>query len=282
MARQEGTFGLDVFGDRPLVAYLDGNNRQFRVAWRTGDNRWDPRPMPVQYTGPYDGLDLTHDRGHVYVTFAPSSGDPVSLFMMDMTRSSSPWVRLQSLDVGRASAALERGLKADDRGNLFLVHRDGELGPYGVARYRLRDNVWDRRVYFPDTSLIVSSMEARADGDICLSSYDTRRNNRVTLTCGKVNNLERDKYTLERELTQEYTSLIEGTDGSLITAYTYGNNERLKIARRYPGGVWDIRTVFEGQAYGVSTAIDRDNKLLISYYTCRRDRCTLEFVRQPY
>lgn len=283
VARQEGTFGLDVYKDQPFVAYLDGLNSEFKVGYRGGADQWQRHALPVQFTGAFDGLDIAHDTNNVYVTFANSSGAPVSLFMLNMTRGpSNNWSRLQSLDVGKASAALERGLKADNNGNLFLVHRDGEFGPYGVARYRLRDNIWDRRVYFPDTSLIVSSMEARQNGDICLSSYDTAQNNKVTLTCGKVNRLERDQYTLERELTQEYNSLIEGRDGSLIIAYTYNNNERLKIARRYPNGTWDIRTVFEGPAYGVSTAIDRDNKLLLSYYTCRQDRCTLEFIRQPY
>lgn len=282
VARQEGTFGVDVFNNQPFVAYLDNINSSFVAGYRSGTNQWQRNPLPVQYTGNFDGLDLTHDTQNMYVTFANSGGAPVALFMMEMSRGPSSWRRLQSLDVGRASAALERGLKADDNGNLFLVHRDGEFGPYGVARYRVRDNIWDRRVYFPDTSLIVSSMEARKNGDICLSSYDESAQNKVTLTCGKINRLERDQYTLEREVTNEYNSLIEGTDGSLMIAYTYRNNERLKIARRYPNGTWDIRTVFEGAAYGVSTAIDRDNKLLISYYTCRQERCTLEFLRQPY
>lgn len=282
IAPQQGTFGLDVFGNQPFVAYLDDLNNEFRVGMRLGPNQWMKEALPVQYTGLYDGLDLTHDDVNMYITFANSNGDPVSLFGMDMTRAVSQWIKLRSLDVGKASAALERGLKADGKGNLYLVHRDGEFGPYGVARYRLRDNIWDRRTYFPNTNLIVSSMEARANGDVCLSSANVSNRDKVTLTCGRISKLERDQYTLEDETTQEYNSLIEGRDGSLIIAYSYGNRERLKIARRYPGGAWDVRTVFTGPTYGVSTAIDKNNKLLISYYTCRFDRCTLEFLRQPY
>ncbi len=283
IARQRGTFGLSVYNNAPFVAYLDDINQQFRVSRRTSAGLWPPEALPVTYTGVSDGLDLTQDSTNLYVTFANNNGDPVSLFTMNMTQPQLAWRELRSLDVGRAHAALERGLQADGQGNLYLVHRDGELGPYGVARYRLRDNLWDRRTYYADPSLIVSSMVARDSGDICMSSGDNQYiNPRLTLTCGRISRLERDAWVLEGEPISSYSSLIEGRDGSLIIAYNYGNNERLKVARRYPDGTWDVRTAFDGPSYGVSTAIDPDNKLLISYYTCRQNRCTLEFLRQPY
>ena len=282
IAPQNTTFGLDVYENTPIVAFLDTNNSQFRVAQRSGPNSWNAEPLPVDYGGASDGLDLTHDGDNMYVTFASDSGAPVNLFAKAMKSQDPAWIKLRSLDVGKAQAALERGLQADGNGNLFLVHKDGDFGPYGVARYSLMNNTWNRRQYLSSDDLLVSSMVARSNGDICMSSASWDQNDKLTLTCGTISGLERDVYGLNNERTTSYSSLIEGKDGSLMIAYAYGNNERLKIARRFPNGQWDVRTVFDGPTFGVSTAIDQDNKLLISYYTCRASRCTLEFIRQPY
>jgi hypothetical protein len=263
------------------VAYLDELNSRFAVARRTNNTRtpWAPEGLPVDYTGESDGLDLAHDPTRMFVTFANRDGDPVALFARDMTSASGPWARLRSLDVGRASAALERGLNADDVGNLFLVHRDGEFGPYGVARFKVRDNIWDRQRYMPTSDLTVSSMVARPNGDICMISTDTF--NQLVLTCGTMTKLDRDTYRVG-DSTSSYSSLIEGLDGSLMIAYSSGNNGALRVWRLYPDGHTESRVVFEGQSYGVSTTLDRQNRLVISYYTCRSQRCTLELIRQPY
>lgn len=282
IAPQNTTFGLDVYENTPIVAFLDTNNSRFRVAQRSGPNSWNAETLPVQYGGNSDGLDLTHDGANMYVTFASDSGAPVNLFAKAMKSQAPAWIKLRSLDVGKAQAALERGLQADGNGNLFLVHKDGDFGPYGVARYSLMNNTWNRRQYLSSDDLLVSSMVARSNGDICMSSASWDQNEKLTMTCGTISGLERDVYGLNNERTNSYSSLIEGKDGSLMIAYAYGDNERLKIARRFPNGQWDVRTVFDGPTYGVSTAIDKDNKLLISYYTCRSSRCTLEFIRQPY
>lgn len=284
---QRGTFGLDVFGDQPWVAYLDEINGQFRVGNRSPTNgAWSLEPLPVNFTGPYDGLDITHDNSRIYVTFASSSNDPVDLFAMDLRAGVSEWFELAKLDVGDASAALERGLSADDNGNLFLVHRDGDSGPYGVARYKLRDNIWDRQSYYNNPSIIASSMVARQSGDICLSNTVSGGfigDGTFEVTCGKINNLRRDVWGFSDETVSSYTSMIEGREGSLIVAFNTGGNSSLRVGRRYPDGTWDFRTVFDGPSYGVSTAIDTENKLWISYYTCSSGgRCTLETLRQPY
>lgn len=290
VAPQRGTFGLVVYEEQPWAAYLDERNDQFRVAQRVGPggpSGWLKEPMPVEFTGRYDGLDLTHDDRRMYVTFASDWSDaPVDLFARDMTRAGAEWIELSKLDVYEASAALERGLQADNRGNLFLVHRDGPTGPYGVARYRLEDNLWDRQAYFPDTNVIVSSMVAREDGDICMSSTVNSGgllgDGFLELSCGPINDLRRDVWRFPSETVSSYSSLIEGRDGSLIIAFNAGGNTELRVARRYPDGTWDFRTVFESSSYGVSTAISLQNRLLISYYTCESDRCTLEMLSQPY
>lgn len=283
VAPQYTTFGLSVYRNQPFVAYLDIDNFEFRIGERSGatnaDGDWGLQALDVDFSGQYDGLDLTHDGSRMYVTFAGDNSRLVDLFVRDMTDPAADFTKLRSLEVRQgASAALERGLQADGKGNLFLVHRDGRDGPYGVARFRLRDNIWDRITYLPSEDIVVSSMVARNSGDICMSSglYDE-----LLFTCGRLTELERD-YELLGEPKQSYSSLIEGRDGSLIIAYNYGDNEKLKIARLYPNGEWDVRTAFDGPSYGVSTGIDLENKLLISYYTCRGDRCTLEMLRQPY
>jgi len=277
---QSGTFGLVMFEDQPWVAYLDTRNDQFRVGTlEPGADEWTLQPLDVEFTGAFDGLDLTHDDTRLYVTFAGEQSNRVDLFVRDMVDPDAQWVRLRSLDTQPgASAALERGLQADGRGNLYLVHRDGRFGPYGVARFRLGDNIWDRLTYLTDSDVVVSSMLVRDAGDVCMSS---EFGSRVLLTCGRMNDLARDYERLE-EIQQGYSSMIEGTDGSLMIAFNSAGNDSLKVARLYPDGVWDVRTVFEGSSFGVSTGLDLENKLLISYYTCRRNRCTLELLRQPY
>ena len=286
IAPQNSTFGLDVWGDTPWVAYLDSANREFRVAYRD-ESGWHPMALPVNYQGDFDGLDLTHDDRYMYVTFASNAGDPVNLFALDMTRPDrTDWIALSTLDVGRASAALERGLQADGQGNLFLVHRAGETGPYGVARYRLEENVWDQIGYLSGPEYTASSMIAREDGSVCIStSVDDGSfgsNGHLRLNCGTVTSLDRESWGFPQEGTSSYSSLIEGNDGSLITAYNTDGNTSLRVARRYPSGMWDFRTVFEQSSYGVSTGINKRNQLLISYYTCSGGRCTLELLSQPY
>ncbi len=286
---QQGTFGLLVYENEPWVAYLDERNNEFRVGRRNragfGEQAWTKWPLPVNFTGAFDGLDLTHDDTRIYVTFASELQTPVDLFALDMTRPNANFIELAKLDVKEASAALERGLAADASGNLFLVHRDGKNGPYGVARYKLRDNLWDRQSYYDSPSITVSSMLARDNGDICMSNTVDGGfvgDGTFEVTCGKLNNLRRQVWRYDDETVSSYTSMIEGKDGSLIIAYNAGGNSRLRVARRYPDGQWDFRTVFNGSSYGVSTAIDTENRLLISYYTCNDDRCTLEMLRQPY
>ncbi len=291
ITEQRGVFGLIVNGDEPWVAYLDEVNSQFRVAHRDlgddlrGPEAWNPEALPVNYSGRFDGLDLTHDERFTYVTFASDRAEPVDLFALDMEDRSRGWIELSKLDVNDASAALERGLAADGQGNLFLVHRDGFSGPYGVARYNLRDNIWDRQSYFDTTNVVVSSMVARENGDICMSStvnLGGLNDGYLEVTCGRINNLRRDVWRFEDESVSSYSSLIEGRDGSLIIAFNGGGNTELRVARRYPDGTWDFRQVYDGPSFGVSTAIDKENKLLISYYTERDGRYTLELLRQPY
>ena len=282
VALQNTTFGLDVYENTPYVAYLDVINGEFRTALRERQDSWDVRTLDVEFTGRFDGLDLTHDDTRLYVTFAGDRSTEIDLFAADMTSAEPRWFKLRTLEVPiGASAALERGLQADGSGNLFLVHRDGRTGPYGVARFKLEDNLWDRVGYLTSSQITASSMVAREGGDVCISS---QFGSLLFFSCGPVNDLERIREPFDRQVSG-YSSMIEAVDGSLVIAFNNEDNTRLNMARRLNDGTWEIDVLFDGPSYGVSTAIDPlNNDLLVSYYTCRFDtgeqRCTLEFLRR--
>lgn len=277
--RQRGTFGIEVANPEQVVAaFLDHTDNTFKVAKRSGANLWEFNALGVRRTGPSDGLDITPDADRMFVTFANERGDPVSLFV----HSQDEWRALQTLDIGEASAAYERGLASDNQGNLYLVHRGGpEPSPWGVARYSLRDGEWRERTYYQDMPRPrPSSLVVTRERKLCIAGDVA--NLWLTVTCGDMTNLERERWQLEEEVALGaggYSSMLEGTDGSLYVAYPSQSNTALRLARKRPdSNRWNAETVFEKNAYGVSTIIDHDDLLMISYYTCGLQNCSLEVI----
>jgi hypothetical protein len=283
---QQGTFGIDAFGQIPYAAYLSEENDAFMVAMRdfgpeANAAGWSHEIMPVTYTGRYDGLDLTHESGRLFVSFANSVGDPIWFFTMDLQQRELSWEPLERLSVGRAQAALERGLQSDGDGGLYLVHRRGRGGAYGVARYDLDRAEWDEQVYFDERDYVVSSLVVTRENRLCMSGESP--GGRLQFTCGDMESLTRENIIFDDQPVASYNSLIEGTDGSLVIAFNFGDNEQLRVGRRSPGeSDFDFEVAFDGPSYGVSTALDTENKLLVSYYTCENRRCSLELLRQTY
>jgi hypothetical protein len=280
--RQRGTFGIEVANPEEVVAaFLDPTDNTFKVSRRLGANDWEFRTLGVRRTGPSDGLDLTPDSDRMFVTFANERGDPVSLFVM----SQGEWSAQPKLDIGAdASAAYERGLKSDGQGNLYLVHRSGPFGsPWGLARYSLRDGEWKERTYYERRPRPrPSSFVVTEGGELCIAG--DVNNSTLTVTCGDMTNLERDRWDLEEEVALGaggYSSMLEGSDGSLYVAYPSEGNTELRLARKTPGDQWSFETVFEKNAFGVSTVIDSEDLLVISYYTCEQSRCALEVISRP-
>lgn len=194
------------------------------------------------------------------------------------------WRGLENLDIGDASAAYERGLGSDDQGNMYLVHRNGPFGsPWGLARYNLRDGEWKERTYFERTPRPrPSSFVVKRDGKLCIAG-DTN-NLHLVVTCGDMTDLERDRWDLDEEValgSGGYSSMLEGSDGSLYVAYPTDGNTELRLAKKDPSDTWSFDTVFEKNAYGVSTIIDSRDLLVISYYTCGAQNCSLEVISRP-
>lgn len=277
---QRGTFGIAVSQpEHPIAAFLDPTDNTFKVARRDAPNRYDIRTLGVRRTGVSDGLDLTPDAGRMFVTFANERGDPVSLFV----HAQGSWRALENLDIADASAAYERGLGADDEGNMYLVHRNGSFGsPWGLARYSLAEGHWGERAYFQSSALRPSSLVVKRDGELCLASDIF--NSELVVTCGDMDNLERSRWDLGEDValgSGGYSSMLEGSDGSLFVAYPTNFNTELRLARKNPSDVWDVQTVFNKNAYGVSTVIDQRDLLVISYYTCGSATCSLEVISRP-
>lgn len=281
--RQEGTFGIDVARPEEVVAaFLDPTDNSFKVARRISPNQYEFRSFAVRRTGRGDGLDIAHDADRMFATFANERGDPVSLFVL----SQNQWRGLETLDIGAdASAAYERGLAADGQGNLYLIHRGGPFGsPWGLARYSLTEGAWLERTYYdgivrPRPSSFLIREET---GELCIAG-DTATE--LVVTCGDMDDLARNRWSLGETValgSGGYSSMLEGSDGSLYVAYPVGGNTELRLARKAPNDdIWTFETVFEKNAYGVSTVIDKDDLLVISYYTCGAQNCSLEVISRP-
>lgn len=278
---QRGTFGIEVANPEEVVAaFLDPTDNTFKVARRLAPGDFEFRTMGVRRTGISDGLDITPDGERMFVTFANERGDPVSLFVL----AQGDWRGLQSLDIGDASAAYERGLGSDDQGNLYLVHRNGSFGaPWGLARYSLRDGEWKERTYYRrEPRPRPSSFVVTRDGELCIAG--DVNDWELVVTCGDMVDLERNRWDLGEDVALGaggYSSMLEGRDGSLYVAYPSQGNTQLRLAKKAPDDTWTFETVFEKNAYGVSTIIDSRDLLMISYYTCGPTNCTLETISRP-
>ncbi|MBA2662365.1 MAG: hypothetical protein H0U74_08715 [Bradymonadaceae bacterium] len=275
--RHEGIFGLEVIdAEQPIVVYPDPFDNVLKVAMRQGRNRWDIESLPVRGGG-YDGFDVTRDRARFYVSFASRLSSTVEFFAYNTADNNALWRRLPSLPNAH-SAAFERGLGADNAFNLYLVHRREENGPYGLARYSLASNEWSEKKYFGDNSL-VSSFVIRRNGELCMSS--TTGNNLV-VTCGDMSNLARSRRVFSDQRVTYYSSMLEGKDGTLFVAYHGLDRNDLRVARRTHTGQWTTEVALNSEAYGVSTAINHNDEIAISYYSCASSICSVQVLEKTY
>lgn len=280
--RQSGTFGIDIAqNDRVVGAYLSPLDNTFKVARRTGSNDFEIRTLGVRRTGPSDGLDIARDDDRIFVTFA-NERDPVSTFVLE----DGAWSPQERLEVRDASAAYERGLRADGNGNLFLVHQDGRNHPFGLAQFSLAENRWVERTYFDDMMLRPSSLVVTSSGELCMSSHVSSLSSsspygHIGFTCGDMDELEQELETFPAEETTDYSSMLEGTDGTLYIAFNDAGRDALRLGKRTPGGAWTFEDVYRGTTYGVSTVIDKDDLLIISFYDCDGSTCSLQVITRP-
>ena len=280
---QDTTFGLEVLGNVPWVSFLDTENARFGVASREGEDAWFIFPGPVNYTGNFDGLDMSAQGQQMYITYASGANDWIDLLVHNPTGGAPPAGSLLPLDrlkVDDPTAALERGLRTDAQGNLYLVHRD--QGVYGVAKYDLAKERWTQRAYVQDPDLIVSALLVRQDGQLCLS-YTRAPVEFLQVSCGSMEDLEARVWTFENRLrVHSYSSIVQAPDGRLVVVYTALNRSALRLAILDPrtDDPPQIVTLYEGFASGVSAAVDGQGRLAISYYKCEGNRnCQLSFLR---
>ncbi len=274
-----GIFGLEVIQpDAPIAVYPDPRDNQLRVAHRSPINGvWQIRSLNLIGAG-NDGFDVTRDRARFYVSFANSRTSTVDFLVYNSAAAAPRWQRLPQL-TGAYSAAYERGLRADNQFNLYLVHRRSQFGTYGIARYSLAENAWTERSYLPDDHQ-VSSLLIRHNGDLCMSS--TNAASQLIVTCGDMQNLTRERKVFSGERVTYFSSMVEGSDGTLFVAYHNQDNNHLRVARRTHNGQWTTETAFSANAYGVSTAVNHREEIALSFYTCQAARCSVQVLEKTY
>ena len=253
------------------------------TATRVEPRTWAKRDLAVSRSGQGDGFDMAQDGERFYVTFAGNNSPEVELFTREKGATPGSWIRRDGLQAPNPQAAMGRGLRADTAGSAYLVHRNENVGTYGIARYDLGIDRWPQRGYMETfTDVFVHSLFVTADFRLCMSG-DYRGD--LLVTCGTIFDLEQRarRFGTERLAPRHPSSLIEGDDGTLYIAYNPVGNDELRVARLAPGADfqsgWEIITVFDGPSFGVSTALDLNGKLAISFYTCDlSDLCSLKLV----
>jgi hypothetical protein len=281
--QHSGIFGMSVIEPgQPITVFPDSYDRTYKAAMRQPNGDWDLHTFPVSRSSQLqgDGFDVTNDGTSHFVSFAPNGADVVEFYAYDTGASNPSWQRKTPLSVPNPQAAMERGLRADDGGSVYLVNHSRESGVYGVYRYDEDLDAWPQSVELDQyTSTFISSLYITSEFRLCMSGeYEGS----LLVTCGSMFDLTADAKYFSRERLAEWhpSSIIEGDNGTLYVAYNPVGNDELRIARRAPdSGTWTIETIFNGPSYGVSTAIAKSGDLVISFYTCdNNNRCSLQVL----
>jgi len=286
----EGIFGISVIHtDEPIIAYPDSFDPVYRVSMRTGDAQWQAHDFPVPRSAQlrYDGFDITQNGESYFISFAPYDALQVSLYGLDTTAAAAQWQPLRPLEIENSRAAMERGLRADNDGSVYLVNYSGETGIYGVYRYDSELDRWPQSVELESyTDFFVHSLVITRNFGLCMSGNYQNINvpygDSLMVTCGSIYDLTTDvKIFGDEPLSSEHpSSIIEGHDGTLYVAFNPPGNRELRVASRQPNSQeWTVETVYDGPSYGISTAIDLSGDLVISFYTCNEaNLCSLKVL----
>lgn len=286
----EGIFGVSVINpDEPIIAYPDSFDPTYRVAMRSSDGVWKTHDFPVPRSADlaYDGFDDAENGESYFISFAPNGAPHVSLFEYNTTDANPQWEERRPLEIENSQAAMERGLRADGDGSVYLVNQSGISGIYGVYRYDKELDRWPQSAELQSyTDLFVHSLVNTRNFGLCMSGAYGDFNNpgaqNLMVTCGSMVDLTMDVKIFGDELlsAEHPSSIIEGNDGTLYVAYNPPGNRELRVASRPPNSqTWMIETVYDGPSYGISTAIDLSGDLVISFYTCdEANLCSLKVL----
>ena len=269
-----GLFGLQaIHADEPLVIYLDGVNRELKAASREANGRWLIEALPVDDASRFDGFDVSRDRARFYVSHAFSDRNDIEFFTYNTAANNPFWRRLQPLN-SASSAAYERGLRGGNQLNFFLVHRDTVSG-FRLSEYDLGTNEWTRSTQaFPAA---ISSLLVRQNGEICTAGPSTGD---ILVTCGTFDEpFQRRDYLLGRDV-YYLSSMIEARDETLFVAFHDSQNQDLYVSRQAPGEEWSREYVHDGETFGISTAVDHRDHLLMTFYHCDASSCAIHLVER--
>lgn len=284
----DGIFGLEIIKPgEPIIAYPDSFERVYRVSMRSSDGAWRDHDFPVERAGNlrYDGFDITANNQSYYISLAPDEASKVSLFRYTPDDAQPTWREMSPLVLPDPQAAMERGLRADEAGSVYLVNRSSTSGVYAVHRYDSEADRWTQSAEFESyADIFVHSLYITQDARLCISGSveEVMGEPQLVLTCGSMGDLSENVQVFYDEfLSREHpSSIIEGHDGTLYVAFNPRGNHELRVASQKPGEQdWTIETVYDGPSYGVSTAIDLNGDLVISFYTCdQAGYCSLKVV----
>ena len=269
-----GLFGLEIIeADRPMVVYLQALSRELRVAMRQANGRWVIEPIPVEDADGADGFDVSRDRARFYVSHASRSRGNIEFFEYNTAAVVPFWRRLRPRE-GARSAAYERGLRGGNRLNFYLVHQDIESG-YRLSEYDLGGDEWVRSsAQFPGA---LSSLLVRQNGEICTAGPASGF---LRVTCGSFEEpLEREERLHGRSV-YYLSSMIENRAQTLFVAYHDDLRKDLHVARKVEGQEWKTENVEAGETFGISTAVDHRDHLLMSYYYCESSICEVRLMER--
>lgn len=269
-----GLFGLEIIeADRPIVIYMDGAQGKLKAASREGSNRWLIEELPVQSVGSFDGFDVSRDRARYYVSHASQERRNIQFFTYNTASPAPYWRRLPPIE-NASSAAYERGLRAGNAMNFYLVHRD-PFDDYILSEYDLGRDQWTRSSdSFPGP---ISSLLVRQNGEICTVGPSFGD---LLVTCGSFEHPLSEQERIHGRSVYYLSSLIEARDQSLFVAYHDAADQALWVGRRPSGGTWTTESVYDGETFGASTAIDHRDHILLSFYHCTSSSCAVRLLER--
>lgn len=269
-----GLFGLAVIdANEPIVIYLHQQSRELRAALRQPNGRWLIEALPVESADAFDGFDVSRDRARFYVSHASHSRRRIEFFEYNTAAPVPLWRRLQPRENAR-SAAYERGLRGGNQLNFFLVHRDGN-DEYRLSEYDLGRDEWTRSsVTYPGA---ISSLLVRQNQDICTAGPTVGG---LRATCGSFDSPLSFNQVLHNRGVYYLSSLIENRAEDLFIAYHDGATQNLHLARKPAGGSFSTEELHPGETFGISTAIDHRDHLLMSFYYCPGSFCEIRLLER--
>lgn len=273
--RHEGLFGLSVIhANEPLAVYVDAPDQSLALAQRRAEGGWLIDRLAEGRVSAADGFDITHDRARFYLSYAQEGEDRVEFYSYNTASPTPLWRRLRDLSPA-TSAAFDEGLKAGNALDFYLIHR-GMGANFQISRYDVGQDAWTTSQR--DYTTQVSALVYRQNGQLCVSGSGDRG---LVIDCGDFEDPLSQRQFFNNGQTYYLSSMVEARDQTLFVAYHLADEQDLRIARSNEDRwQWRSERVFQGPTFGVSTAIDHRDHVLVSYYYCPGDTCDVRLMER--